>query len=299
MDTKTSYVNNYEAMQSTPQQAMAPQPTPYGPSGAYKSDRPGRNLAPFLIGGIIILLVLAIGAAGLFAAGWFAIDRAISQIPTAHMGPETTVSSEFPIGSAKSVSVDLQMGAGTLNLDSNTQNASDLFSGNFTYNVPEWEPKVSYNSGAGSLTIHQSNMDAIVKGSNTMPKNEWDLHLNGGVPVSLHTQMGAGTSVLKLGDLSLTDLNVSTGAGNVTIDLAGKSSQNLNATIQGGVGNTTIIVPSNTGVRITAQGGLGNIQYEGLSHNGNEYTNAAYGKSLSTFNINVQVGVGNITLQEK
>lgn len=305
MDTQTSYVNSNTSQATTPisesrlsQPAIAPQPAAYAPSGAYSAQPPARSMAPFLIGGIVVLLLLAMAGIGVVAAGWFAIDRAISQIPSAQMGPETTVSSEIPVGSAKSVKVDLEMGAGSLNLDSATRSA-DLFSGNFTYNVPAWEPKIAYNDSTGSLTVHQSNMDAIVKGSNTTMKNQWDLHLNSGVPTSLRAQMGAGESVLRLGGLALTDLNVSTGAARLTVDLTGKWTQSLQATIDGGVGETTIIVPSDTGVRITAQGGLGNIKYDGLSHDGKVYTNAAYGKSATTLDISVQVGVGTINLQQK
>jgi hypothetical protein len=74
-------------------------------------------------------------------------------------------------------------------------------------------------------------------------RNEWDLRLNNDVPMNLSLEMGAGTSNLQLGDLTLTGLGVNLGASKSTVDLSGDWVHDLKATIDAGATDITVRLP--------------------------------------------------------
>ena len=195
---------------------------------------------------------------------------------------------------AQSVRAQLKMGAGELNL---TGGADRLMEGDFSYNVAEWKPGVSYDvSGEkGELVVRQGGSE----GSNLTgdARNEWEIRLNDELPTDLLVRLGAGESDLDLDSLTLAGLKLQMGAGKTTVDLTGDYAQSFNSSIQGGVGEATVELPSGVGVKAKAQGGLGNIDAEGLERVGDAYVNDAYGESDVTLNVDVQGGVGEINLE--
>jgi N-terminal domain of toast_rack, DUF2154 len=195
---------------------------------------------------------------------------------------------------AQSVRAQLKMGAGELNL---TGGADRLMEGDFSYNVAEWKPDVSYDVSAekGELVVRQGGSE----GSNLTgeARNEWEIRLNDELPTDLVVQMGAGESDLDLDSLTLAGLKLQMGAGKTTVDLTGDYAKGFNSRIQGGVGEATVMLPSGVGVKAKAQGGLGKINAEGLERVGDAYVNDAYGESDVTLNVDVQGGVGEINLE--
>ena len=101
--------------------------------------------------------------------------------------------------------------------------------------------------------------------------------------------MGAGEGDLRLRDLDLTNLAVNMGAGRVEVDFTGDRKKDLLADIEGGVGQAVIRLPRKIGVVVHASGGIGTIDASGLKHDGDQYTNDAYGKSPVTIHLK---GVG-------
>jgi len=195
---------------------------------------------------------------------------------------------------AQSVRAQLKMGAGELNL---TGGADQLMEGDFSYNVADWKPKVSYDVSGdkGELLVRQGgSKDSNLTGE---ARNEWDVRLNDEVPTDLTVQMGAGESDLDLDSLTLTGLKLQMGAGKTTVDLTGDYAQSFDSSIKGGVGEATVELPSEVGVKAKAQGGLGKINAKGLQRVGDSYVNDAYGESDVTLNVKVQGGVGEINLE--
>jgi hypothetical protein len=195
---------------------------------------------------------------------------------------------------AQSARAQLKMGAGELNL---TGGADQLMEADFSYNVSDWKPKVSYHvsSEEGELVVKQGSGGGVRLGGDA--RNEWDISLNDEVPTDLVVQMGAGESDLDLDSLTLTGLKLQMGAGKTTVDLTGDYAKDFDASIQGGVGEATVMLPSGVGVKAKAQGGLGKINAEGLERVGDAYVNDAYGESNVTLNVDVQGGVGEINLE--
>ena len=196
---------------------------------------------------------------------------------------------------AQSVRAQLKMGAGELNL---TGGADGVMEADFSYNVAEWKPEVSYDVSGdeGELVVKQGGSE----GSDLTgeARNEWDIRLNDELPTDLVVQMGAGESDLDLDSLTLERLKLQMGAGKTTVDLTGDYAQSFDSSIQGGVGEAKVLLPSEVGVKAKAQGGLGKIDAgEGLKRVGDAYVNDAYGESDVTLNVEVQGGVGEINLE--
>ena len=195
---------------------------------------------------------------------------------------------------AQSARAQLKMGAGELNL---TGGADQLMEADFSYNVADWKPKVSYDVSGdeGELVVKQgSGGGSRLSGD---ARNEWDISLNDEVPTDLVVQMGAGESDLDLDSLTLTGLDLQMGAGKITVDLTGNYTQDFDASIEGGVGEATVLLPSEVGVKANAEGGLGKINAKGLKRVGDSYVNDAYGESDVNLSVDVQGGVGQINLE--
>jgi hypothetical protein len=195
---------------------------------------------------------------------------------------------------AQSASVKLEMGAGELNV---TGGADQLMEGEFSYNVSDWKPKVSYDVSdeKGELVVKQRSTEG--GGLSGDARNEWDIRLSDEVPTDLVVQMGAGESDLDLDSLTLTGLDLQMGAGKTTVDLTGDYAQDFDASIEGGVGEATVLLPSEVGVKAKAEGGLGKINAKGLKKVGDSYVNDAYGESDTNLSVDVKGGVGEINLK--
>jgi N-terminal domain of toast_rack, DUF2154 len=207
-------------------------------------------------------------------------------------GPLRTETQTIEAKGATAARVELEMGAGELTLGGG---ASELAQANFTYNVDAWKPIVSYTitNGIGRLMIHQPSFGMSAAAT---IRNEWDISLNNTLPTDLKVQLGAGKSMLNLSSLVLSAVDIECGAGETAIDLSGTWAKTTSIKISGGVGQLSVRLPKDVGVRVKADTGIGNTNATGLSKDGNVYTNAAYGTSPITLNLDIEAGVGEIRL---
>jgi hypothetical protein len=240
---------------------------------------------------VVVLLILVVVATAVLAGACGMQPSGTQQ----EVGKMQHDSKSVDPKDADSARASLKMGAGELNL---TGGADQLMEADFSYNVSEWKPKVSYDvSGQeGELIVKQggANEDVRLGGD---ARNEWDISFNDEVPTDLVVQMGAGESDLDLDSLALKGLDLQMGAGKTTVDLTGDYAQSFDASIEGGVGKATVLLPSEVGVKAKAEGGLGKINAEGLKRVGDSYVNDAYGESDVNLNVDVQGGIGAINLE--
>jgi hypothetical protein len=192
---------------------------------------------------------------------------------------------------AKSVNASVQAGAGEVNVSGGS---SHLLDADFTFGDSYSNPQVDYkvDSGVGQLTVSQDGENTHFISSH----NEWNLHFSNDVPLELKIEMGAGEGHFRLRDVPVTNFNLEMGAGRVDVDLTGDRKKDLDADIEGGVGQVTIRLPKSIGVIVHASGGIGAVSARGLKHDGDEYTNDAYGKTPATIRLKVEGGVGQISL---
>lgn len=211
----------------------------------------------------------------------------------ARVGDLQTESQTVELGDADAVNVEIQMGAGKLDVSGG---ASELLEASFTYNVEELQPQVTYSDGR--MVVKSGDAKAGIKSLVNLDefRSEWDLKLSEEVPMEMNINLGIGPSTLVLGDLALTRLNVEGGAGEVTIDLTGVWQNDLDARIGGGLGDINLRLPGNAGVSVEVETGIGGIDASGLTRDGDTYTNDAYGTSDVTLRIEIEGGAGHINL---
>jgi hypothetical protein len=195
---------------------------------------------------------------------------------------------------AKSVDVSLEASTGEFNISSGS---SHLLDADFNYSDSYETPRVEYNvaDGVGHLRISQDNQGTHFGAAH----NQWNLRFSNEAPLELKVEMGAGRGNLRLRDLPVTRLDMTMGAGQADLDLTGDRKNDLVANLEGGVGQVTIRLPRKVGVVVRASGGIGAIDAHGLRHEGDEYTNEAYGKTPATIRLKVEGGVGQISLIEE
>lgn len=209
------------------------------------------------------------------------------------VGDLQTKSQTVERGDADAVNVQIQMGAGKLDVSGG---ASELLEASFTYNVEELNPEATFTDGR--LEVKDSGVDVGLTSLVDLAefRNDWDLKFNEDVPAEMVIELGFGPSNLVLGALTLNSLRINGGAGEVTIDLTGDWRNDLEARIAGGLGDIHLRLPADVGVRIEVETGIGVVDASGLTRDGNIYTNDAYGSSDVTLQIHIDGGVGNISM---
>ena len=211
----------------------------------------------------------------------------------ARVGELQTKSQSVELGDAKSVRVEINMGAGNLQV---TGGADRLLESDFVYNVAKLKPEVMYSDG--TLVIQQPDTNGLpVLQGITDFRNYWNLRLSDGVPMDLSVDLGAGAGNLELAGLSLTGLDVGLGAGEYMIDLSGEWRRDLGVTIDTGAADISLRLPAHVGVRVEVESGPNVIEATGLTQDRNVYTNAAYSVSDVTMQIDMEPGIGQINLE--
>lgn len=240
------------------------------------------DISGMLIAVILLMLLLGLGV-------WRTGRRNSTVI-----GNEKHDTKSVDLQGATAVTANLNFPAGQLDIDGGS---SHLVDADFTYNDAGAAPQFDYNvsSGHGQLNVNENN-DRVHFGTHDA---RWDLHFNNNVPLDLTLQMGAGESNLRMADLNLTHLEVHMGVGQMLLDLTGQRKQNLSADIHGGVGQARIQLPRDVGVRAHATGGIGGIDAHGFTKEGDDYVNAAYGKTPASIDLSVEGGIGEIDLEQE
>jgi hypothetical protein len=211
-------------------------------------------------------------------------------------GDTRTDSQTFDADGATSALVKIEMGTGRLNIGGG---GSSLAETDFTYNVDDWEPRVDYDvvGDRGELRVRQpSDNDLSILDYDDV-EYRWELALSDELPTELDVALGAGKSRMELGGTGVNELNVSTGAGSATIDLTGDWDHDLRGKIESGAGKVTLKLPADVGVRIETDQGIGDIDRSGLDKDGDVYTNAAFGTSDVSIDLEIESGVGEINLE--
>jgi hypothetical protein len=206
-------------------------------------------------------------------------------------GPVQYESRAIERDSSERVNVNLDIGAGDLKVSSGTQKLLQAY---FTYNIPELKPDLRYSTagGVGDLQVRQPSKHTHFGNM----KYEWDLRLSDRVPLDVNVSCGAGQAQLDLGSLDLRSLTVNMGVGQLQMDLRGNPKHDYSVKVSGGVGEATVRLPANVGIEARASGGIGDISVRGLRKEGARWVNDAYNQPGVKIRVDVEGGIGSITL---
>jgi hypothetical protein len=195
--------------------------------------------------------------------------------------------------------VVIEFGVGTLNLSALSGSTTDLITGSVDLGKGE-RTYIDYRPVNGTAYYHLRTDTTRIfvpfweTGSN---KKTWELGLNPDVPMSLKVSAGVGTAAMDLTGLDLTKLEVDAGAGNVAITLPRVGE--LQALVKAGVGKVEINIPAGMAARINISEGLGRVRVEGgYERHGDTYVGPTYNSAESRLELEVEGGVGQITIRE-
>lgn len=229
----------------------------------------------------------ALSAVALFAT----LALSACSVITSPAGPDLHESRAIPLDRSEQVRVGIKMPVGQLDVGGGSQ---QLVNADFTYNVPSWKPDVRYTTSGTTSDLVLEQPRAGSSSGNS--KNQWDVRFHDGVPMDLKVEFGAGDARLNLGSLALNSLSVEMGAGTLRLDLRGSPKKDYWVRIRGGVGDATVYLPKDIGISATATGGIGDVKATGLRKSGDKYLNDAYDKPGPRINLDIQGGVGSISL---
>jgi len=223
------------------------------------------------------------------AAGILCLGGCVIEVQT---GPTRHESREFEREDVQSLRLDLHMGAGELRIRGG---AEKLARADFSYNVEAWKPNLHFSrvAGIGDLRIEQPGSSHSHLGDVTYL---WDLQLSNDVPVDLTTRFGAGDARMDLGSLNIRRIEVQMGVGQLQMDLRGKPKHDYDVRVRGGVGEATIRLPRDVGIYASGRGGIGEIRTEGLRRQGDHWVNDAYNDAKVRIHLDIEGGIGSISL---
>jgi N-terminal domain of toast_rack, DUF2154/Domain of unknown function (DUF5668) len=209
--------------------------------------------------------------------------------------PSLHDSQEVSLQGAQSVTANIDIPSGSLDVAGGAS-ANQLLNANFDYHESDGQPRIEYevSGGHGDLSITQENKMHLHFATS---RNDWQLRFADNVPMDMNVQIGAGSSNFRLQGLSVKNLDVQTGVGQLDLDLTGPRKSDLHVDIHGGVGEAVIRLPKDVGVRVHASGGIGSVSPHGLTREGDDYVNAALGKTPAAIDLTIEGGIGSVSLR--
>jgi hypothetical protein len=240
-----------------------------------------------IIGGLVVLVLWVAIVGGVL---WLSFTQ--SGAPIAG-GTTETISQ--PLGDIQSATVDLNIGFARTDVTTLGTDSSDLMNGAFTHAEGTRVTKTFNVAGTeGRLALREEGVNFILGGAST---SRWDLKLNPGIPIALRINGGVGRATLDLSALNLTSLNIDAGVGNVIVTTPKSSVTTMS--VNGGVGNVSITIPQGVAARIRVNSGIGNARVDSarFPQVGNVYQSVNYATAESRIDINIDGGIGSISIQ--
>jgi hypothetical protein len=240
------------------------------------------------IGALIAILVLVVILVGSFA--W------VDGTPLVADSPDARPISRSLEG-AERAEVTLAASVGRLAISSLPPGAQ-LIEGTI---IPLTNERITEDfRGEGDVahyTLRSEGLGFTFPGWGRQNRGRWDLRLSQAIPLALSISNGVGEAMLDLERLHLTALTIDTGVGETTVTLPEQG--DFQGTINGGVGELTIEIPSSLAVRINADAGIGSVDVQGdFTENGDIYTSATYADAEEQVELEVDGGVGSITIRQ-
>jgi len=221
------------------------------------------------------ILIIAYGI--WLITGFFARNRPVEgeQVSIPHEG-------------ATSAIVKLNHGAGRLTLQSGA-GSGEIVNGTFGTGLSHTSHIENGRMEVKLSTFHQA--WAWWPGESM----DWDIRLNGDIPLSLKIDSGASASILDLSDLRVTDLEIRTGASSTQLTLP-TNAGNTHVDIDTGASSLKVNVPSGVAASIRVKRGITsvNVNPRFPRLDGDLYQSTDYGNAANRIDMTINAGVGSI-----
>jgi hypothetical protein len=204
-------------------------------------------------------------------------------IPRIQTGPTQTVTVNEPVSNSSSTNqVNIEMGAGTLKL---AQGTDALVEGAIKYNVPDWQPKVDV-AEPGQVSLSQGKVQNFEGLPTSQIINDWQLKLNGSVPLDLSIKAGAYDATMDLTGLHLRSLAIEDGASKTHVSFTAPNPEKMDTfTYSTGASQVELL-------------GLANANFSDMTFTSGagDYTLDFTGKLQQDTSVEVNSGVSNMTI---
>lgn len=234
---------------------------------------------------VLGLIVTIIGG-----ALWFG-----SSFGTLVVGTEP-VSISQPVGDARQADVRIDSSVAKLFISAGNQDT--LVEGTVVPLKNERLEKSAYSVGGTLVFTLKSKSQTVFGFSNVNIKAPtWDLRLSDQIPLNLLIDAGVGESRLDLSRIQLRGLEVDAGVGDTEITLPANGKFRVD--IDAGVGEVTLRIPKELAARIHVDQGVGQVRVRGdFAQSGKTYLSPDFGRSENQVEIEIDGGVGEITVEQ-
>jgi hypothetical protein len=198
----------------------------------------------------------------------------------------------IPLENASSARIKLDHAAGRLNVRSGAA-SGEVLNGVFGAEVDS-----SSRLEAGQLQVKLRNSPhlwAWYPGESL----DWDLRLNGDIPLNLKIDSGASATTLDLTDLKVVDLDIDTGASSTEVTLPANAG-NTRVDIDSGASSLNIHIPSGVAARIRVKSGIASVNVDPTRFprlDGDVYQSADYATATNRADITIDTGVGSVEIK--
>ena len=201
-----------------------------------------------------------------------------------------TMDSSAELGNIDQGSLEVNVGAATLTINSDTSVGSDLYRAHIEYSGPQ--PRVELDSSSGTLRISQSSSNTLLFQSR---KFKLDLTLNPSIPWSIRENSGAATEHIDVAHV--TSLTINTGASRDDITL-GEPSGTVPVQVNGGALTVNVHRPNGVPITVEVSGGAVSLTVDGSSqHAIGHLTYASSNPSgVGSYSIRVNGGACTVTV---
>jgi hypothetical protein len=191
-----------------------------------------------------LILLIAGGAAITYVALGPAIPGGIRALDTSGQ-----------VGNLKAATVEVDVGAATINIQGNSSLGSDLYRAHIEYSGPT--PKVTLDKSTGNLRISQEGGFFVSNRHFVL-----DLQVSPAVTWSIQVNSGAATDTFMLGEVRVGSIELNTGASREDITLGAPKGM-VPITINGGALTVRIHRPAGTQAAAHVSGGAVNLTGDG------------------------------------
>jgi hypothetical protein len=198
----------------------------------------------------------------------------------------------IPLENARSARIKLDHGAGRLNVRAGAS-ATEVLNGVFGGEV-EYKSRLE----ADQLEVKVRNSPhfwAWYPGQSL----DWDIRLNGNVPLNLKIDSGASSSTLDLSDLKVVDLDIDTGASSTEVVLPANAG-NTRVDIDTGASSLNVRIPTGVAARIRVKSGVASVNVDSNRFpriEGGLYQSADYATAANRADVTINAGVGSIEVK--
>jgi hypothetical protein len=228
----------------------------------------------------VVVLVAILGAATYVAA---APNPAANQ----------TLDVSEQLGDVQSASLEINAGAATVSISSDSEIGPDLYKAHIAYSGTK--PDVTFDASSRKLTISQRGNNFMVFQSRRF---ELDLQINPKVTWAVEVNTGAATSTLDLSQAQLKSLSLNSGAAKDDIRL-GPATQAVPVEIDGGALTVRIHRPKGTEASVDVSGGAVSLNGDGRQINGvghQSYQSPGFSDAGNGYRIEINGGACTVTL---